>query len=293
METAPGQTAIIGTVTASALRVVDDSFEAERVATPAAAEIDDFGFDRARTERLLPLARWFYRHYWRVETEGVHHVPGSGPALLVANHSGVIPYDGAMIRTALMAEHPQPRHARMLVMDWAFSLPFVADFMRRTGNVLAHPDNAAELLRRGELVGVFPEGARGSTKPFRERYQVGRLGRSGFVQVAIRTGAPIVPVSVVGGEEIHPVLHRSRLLATLLGVPAFPITPTFPLLGPLGLVPLPSKWLISFGKPILTARLGPAAADDPSLCLEMAESVRERIQAGVVDLLARRRSAFH
>src|SRR5947209_15612519 len=127
--------------------------------------IDDFGFDRAFTDSLIPLASWFYRRYWRVEADGVENVPAAGPALLVANHAGVVAYDGAMIRTALVLEHPQPRHARMLVLDWAFAVPFLSLFMRKTGNVLASPDNARLLLERGELVGVFPEGVKGAAKP--------------------------------------------------------------------------------------------------------------------------------
>src|SRR5438034_10003253 len=148
--------------------------------------VDDFGFDRRYTERILPLASWLYRKYWRVEAEGVANVPATGRALLVANHSGVVPYDGAMIRTAILLEHPQPRHARMLVVNWAFAPPLTSTVLTRTGNVLAHPDNARELLERDELVGVFPEGVKGASKSFRDRYKVGRFGRGGFVQIALR-----------------------------------------------------------------------------------------------------------
>jgi 1-acyl-sn-glycerol-3-phosphate acyltransferase len=254
---------------------------------------DDFGFDREFTERLAPLALWMYRSYWRVETEGVENVPGRGRALLVANHAGVVPYDGAMIRTAIWAEHPTPRHARMLVVDWAFAMPFLSQLLQKTGNVLAHPDNATELLQRDELVGVFPEGVKGAAKPFRDRYKVRRLGRGGFVQVALRTGSPLVPVAVVGAEEIHPVITELPSLAQLLRVPAVPLTPTFPLLGPAGLVPLPSKWLISFGEPISTADLGPDAAADPAAVQELSERIRSWIQDKIAELLPRRKSPFH
>jgi 1-acyl-sn-glycerol-3-phosphate acyltransferase len=254
--------------------------------------VDDFGFDRRFTERIVPVAEWLYRKYWRVETEGVTNVPSRGPALLVANHSGVIPYDGAMIRTAIWLEHPQPRHARMLVVNWAFAPPLTSTFLLRTGNVLAHPDNARELLLRGELVGVFPEGVKGAAKRFSERYKVGRFGRGGFVQIALRAGAPLVPVAVVGGEEVHPVVFEATPLARLLGLPIFPITPTFPWLGPLGLVPLPSKWFIAFGEPIDTAPYGAEAADDPTVVLELSERVRGWIQARIDKLLERRSTAF-
>ena len=206
----------------------------EPTPAPLQPRLDDFGFDREFTELLQPLAEWFYRDYWRVEAFGVENVPAEGRALLVANHAGVIPWDGAMIRTAISSEHPNPRHARMLVTDWAFQMPFLSEFLLKTGNVVAHPQNATTLLERGELVGVFPEGVKGAVKPYRERYRVRRFGRGGFVQVAMRTGSPIIPVAVVGSEEVHPVLFDLPVLADALGMPALPVTPTWPLLGILG-----------------------------------------------------------
>ena len=253
---------------------------------------DDFGFDSEFTERVLDVALWFYRKYWRVETEGVRNVPARGRALLVANHAGIIPYDGAMIRTAIIAEHPNPRHARMLVVDWAFAMPFTNMLLIKTGNVLAHPANATALLERDELVGVFPEGVKGASKPYRSRYRIRRLGRGGFVQVALRTGSPIIPVAVVGSEEIHPVIADLQPLARLLRVPTIPITPTFPWLGLAGLVPLPSKWFIAFGEPIDIAHYGPDAAEDSRLVLELSEHVREWIQATIYQLLPRRQTIF-
>ena len=259
---------------------------------PSGPLLDDFGFDRAFTESLQPLAEWAYHQYWRVEAEGLENVPDRGRALLVANHAGLIPWDGAMIRTAITAEHASPRYARMLVASWAFAVPYLGEMLLKTGNVLAHPDNAVELLERDELVGVFPEGVKGATKAFRDRYRVGRFARGGFIQVALRTGAPIIPVSVVGSEEVHPVIHDLPWLAEMLGLPTFPITPTWPLLGPLGLVPLPSKWMIKFGAPIDLAGQGPGAAADQARVLELSERVRGQIQDGVFDLLPRRRTAF-
>lgn len=253
---------------------------------------DDFGYDPLYTARVETITLWLYRKYWRVETEGVENVPAQGRALLVANHAGVIPYDGAMIRTAIAAEHPHPRPARMLVVDWAFALPFVSMLLIKTGNVLAHPDNATALLERDELVGVFPEGVKGPMKGYRHRYQVGRLGRGGFVHVALRTGSPIIPVAVVGSEEIHPVISDLRSIAKLVGLPTLPLTPTFPWLGLLGLIPLPSKWLIAFGEPIEVAHLGREAADNPRMVLELSEEVRGWMQGTLNRLLARRHTIF-
>jgi len=268
-----------------ALRVVSPSTQLE-------LRSDGFGFDPEFTERVKNVALWFYRKYWRVEVDGVRNVPARGRALLVANHAGIIPYDGAMIRTAIIAEHPHPRHARMLVVDWAFAMPFTNMLLVKTGNVLAHPDNATALLEHDELVGVFPEGVKGASKPYRDRYRIRRLGRGGFVQVALRTGAPIIPVAVVGSEEVHPVLADLQPLARLLGLPTLPITPTFPWFGLGGMIPLPSKWFIAFGKPIEVARYGPEAAGDARLVLELSEQVREWIQLTVNQLRPRRRTIF-
>ena len=269
-----------------ALRVVSPSSGLELRSS------DGFGFDPEFTERVTNVALWFYRKYWRVEVDGVTNVPGRGRALLAANHAGIIPYDGAMIRTAILAEHPQPRHARMLVVDWAFAFPFTAMLLIKTGNVLAHPDNATALLQRDELVGVFPEGVKGASKPYRDRYRIRRLGRGGFVQIALRTGSPIVPVAVVGSEEVHPVLFDLQPLAKLLGLPTVPITPTFPWLGLGGIVPLPSKWFIAFGRPIETSGFGPGAAEDRRLVLELSEEIRGWIQDTVNGLRRRRQTIF-
>ncbi len=275
------------------LRVLDDEPARAQRADLARRPVDDFGFDVGFTEALLPLMEILYRRYWRVETQGVENVPSSGRALLVSNHAGVVPWDGAMIRTALMTEHPVPRHGRMLVVDWAFKMPFVSEFLLKTGNVVAHPDNATTLLERDELVGVFPEGVKGASKPFRDRYRVTRFGRGGFIQVALRTRSPIVPVAVVGSEEIHPVIAELPLLAEILGLPSFPITPTWPALGLLGAIPLPSKWMISFGEPIDLSAYEPEAANDPAVVLELSEKVRAWVQAQLHEMLLRRRSAFH
>lgn len=253
---------------------------------------DDFGFDREWTESLMPIFRFLYHHYWRVQTIGLDNVPGAGRALLVSNHAGVLPYDGAMIRTAIFEEHPQPRHARALILNALFSIPVGGWFLRRTGNTLAHPNDAERLLRLDELVLAFPEGAKGTGKPYKERYRLRRFGRGGFVQVALRTRSPIIPVSVVGSEEVHPMIANVTPLANALGLPYVPVTPTFPALGPIGALPLPSSWIIEFHKPITVTEYPPDAADDASLVMRLADRVRDTIQAGLYQNLQRRGSVF-
>jgi 1-acyl-sn-glycerol-3-phosphate acyltransferase len=212
--------------------------------------------------------------------------------MLVANHAGVLPWDAAMMSCAILKQHPLPRHARFTVLDWAFRLPYVSSFIRRIGGVVASPVNATRLLQQGHLVMVFPEGSKGAGKPFSERYRLQRFGRGGFVEVALRASAPIVPVAVVGSEEIYPKIGSSRVLARLIGSPYFPITPTFPALGPLGAVPLPSKWRIEFCPPIDLSGYGPEAAEDRALVFELSERVRDTIQEALYDNLVKRGSAF-
>jgi 1-acyl-sn-glycerol-3-phosphate acyltransferase len=198
-----------------------------------------------------------------------------------------------MTSLALLDHHPAHRHLRMLAADLVFSLPVVAPLARKGGNTLACNADAERLLTGGELVGVWPEGFKGIGKPFRERYKLQRFGRGGFVSAALRTGAPIIPCSIVGAEETFPMLGNAKTLARLLGLPYLPITPTFPLLGPLGAVPLPSKWIIEFGEPIETADLGgAAAAEDPMLVFNLTDQVRETIQSTLYTLLMQRRSIF-
>ncbi|MCU1693052.1 MAG: phospholipid/glycerol acyltransferase [Frankiales bacterium] len=256
-------------------------------------EVDDFGFDADLTEHLLaPPLRPLYDKWFRVETRGLENVPDVGGALVVANHSGTLPVDGLMTALALLDHHPAHRHLRMLAADLVFRLPVVAPLARKAGNTLACNADAERLLSDGELVGVFPEGFKGIGKPFSERYKLQRFGRGGFVSAALRTGKPIIPVSIVGAEEIYPMLGNVKSLARLLGLPYAPVTPLFPLLGPLGLVPLPSKWIIEFGEPIETASLGPGAADDPMLVFNLTDQVRETIQSTLYTLLMQRRSVF-
>ena len=253
---------------------------------------DEWGFDEEFADALLPFLEFLYDRSWRVETIGARKVPSHGRALLVANHAGTLPWDATMISVGMLREHPLPRYPRFLVLDWAFQLPYVSVAMRKVGGVVASPYNALRLLEQDELVAVFPEGAKGAGKPFKERYRLQRFGRGGFVELALRTGSPIVPVAVVGSEEIYPKLGEAPWLARLIGAPYFPVTPTFPVLGPLGTVPLPSKWRIEFGEPIETARFGPEAAEDRTFVFELSEQVREAIQNKVYENLVARGSAF-
>ena len=254
-------------------------------------EIDEYGFDAEVTERFLmtalrPLAeRWF-----RIEVIGADNLPAEGGALVVSNHSGTIPLDSVM--TGLVVHDHTGRFLRMLAADLVFGLPFLGSLARKGGATLASSEDAERMLSRGELVGVWPEGYKGVGKPFSERYKLQRFGRGGFVSSALRTGVPIVPCSVVGAEEIYPLVGNVPALARLLGVPYVPITPLFPWLGPLGLVPLPSKWLIEFGEPVRTDSYAAGAADDPMLVFNVTDQVRETIQQTLYSLLMQRRGVF-
>ena len=255
-------------------------------------EVDEFGFDPQWTESFLSVFMVLYRDYWRVETTGIENVPATGRALLVSNHAGVLPWDGTMIKTAVFAEHPHPRHVRALVASLFMGMPMLSWFLRRTGQTVGHPDDTRRLLERDELVLVFPEGVRGTGKSFKDRYRLRRFGRGGFVATAIRSGAPIIPVSVVGSEEIYPMVADLAPLARFLGLPYFPITPTWPWLGPLGMIPLPSKWRIQFHAPIHVEKHPPEAAGDNNLVMALADEVRDTIQQGIYDNLKRRRGVF-
>lgn len=255
--------------------------------------VDEFGFDVDLTDNvLLPALRPLYRKWFRVETLGMHHVPGEGGALVVANHSGTLPMDSLMTAVALHDDHPAGRHLRMLGADLMFRLPGVGSLARKQGSTLACSPDAERLMSAGELVGVWPEGFKGIGKPFRDRYKLQRFGRGGFVSAALRTGVPIIPCSIVGAEEIYPKIGDLKPLARLFGAPYFPVTPLFPLLGPLGLIPLPSKWYIEFGEPIRTDTIGAAEADDPMTVFNLTDQVRETIQHTLYRLLSQRRNAF-
>ncbi|MEJ8280580.1 lysophospholipid acyltransferase family protein [Pseudonocardia spirodelae] len=255
--------------------------------------IDEFGFDRELTDAMvLPALRPLYQRWFRVETIGTHHIPETGGALIVANHSGTLPLDAVMTTVAVHDDHPSHRHLRLLGADLMFTMPVSGSLARKAGATLACNPDAERLMTSGELVGVFPEGFKGIGKPFRDRYKLQRFGRGGFVSAALRTGVPIIPCSIVGAEEIYPKIGDLAPLARLFGAPYFPVTPTFPLLGPAGLIPLPSKWYIEFGEPIRTDDHTPADADDPMLVFNLTDQVRETIQHTLYRLLSQRRNVF-
>lgn len=253
--------------------------------------VDEYGFDAEITQRFFmtairPVAdKWF-----RIEVRGVENIPAVGGALVVSNHSGTIPIDGMM--TAISIHDHAHRFLRPLGADLVFKLPVISEIARKGGVTLACNEDAERMLRGGEIVGVWPEGFKGIGKPYSERYKLQRFGRGGFVSAAIRTGVPIIPTSVVGAEEIYPLVGNIPSLARLLGVPYIPITPFFPLLGPLGLIPLPSKWIIEFGEPIRTDEYDGAQADDPMLVFNVTDQVRETIQQNLYTLLMQRKSVF-
>ncbi|XBB67132.1 lysophospholipid acyltransferase family protein [Nocardioides sp. WV_118_6] len=253
--------------------------------------VDEYGFDAEVTERFFMAAlRPVAQKWFRIEVRGVENIPAEGGALVVSNHSGTIPVDGLMTMVSI---HDQTgRHLRPLGADLVFRLPVVGSLARKGGATLACNEDAERMLSDGKLVGVWPEGFKGIGKPFSDRYKLQRFGRGGFVSAALRTGVPIIPLSVVGAEEIYPLVGNIPSLARLLGVPYIPITPFFPLLGPLGLVPLPSKWLLEFGEPIRTDEYDAGAAEDPMLVFNVTDQVRETIQHTLYNLLRERESVF-
>ena len=257
-------------------------------------DIDEFGFDEDLTTHvMMPLLRPLHRHYWRVASHGVEHLPRDEGGLVVANHAGTLPADAVITRLDIFDR--TGRHARELGADLVFRTPFVGPLARKTGATLASGDDAARLLASGELVAVWPEGFKGLGKPWKDRYKLQRFGRGGFVATALRAQVPIVPTAIVGSEEIYPMLYDLRIVARLLGFPYFPVVPqmfALPVLGPFALLPLPSKWIIEYGDPIDTTLYGPEAADDPMVLFDLTDLVRDRIQKMLNRNLMGRRSIF-
>jgi 1-acyl-sn-glycerol-3-phosphate acyltransferase len=255
-------------------------------------EVDELGLDPKYEARYRPLFEWLYHTYFRCESTGVEHVPAHGRCIVVANHSGTLPYDGIMLKTCIQREHPNKRELRWLTEDFITHLPFVGAFMNRIGAVRACQENAERLLRHEKLIAVFPEGVKGIGKLFRDRYRLQRFGRGGFIRLALRTGTPVVPCSIVGAEEASPMLYRLERLPQSMGLPYLPVTPTFPALGPLGLVPAPTKWRIAFGEPLDLSAYRAEAAEDQVLVGRLAERVRATIQGTLDQLLSERQSVF-
>ena len=241
-------------------------------------EVDEFGMETESIAAARPLLDFLSHRYWRIEVHGRDALPDAGPALFVANRSGVLPYDGVMIAHELARGHAAQERPRFLVADWLITLPFMQSRLARLGGVRACRENAERLLRSGHSVVTFPEGQKGAAKIFADRYRLQRFGRGGVVRTAIEAGVPLVPVAVVGAEEAHPVLFKTHTLARAVGLPFLPVTPTFPLLGPLGALPLPSKWSIRFGPPLTPGDLAPGAADDALRVSQVTEELRAQIQ---------------
>lgn len=254
--------------------------------------IDDFGMDDEWLRRARPLLSFLFERWWRVDVRGAEEVPRHGGTLLVGNASGLLPWDGLMVAEAVARALPGRERVRFLVADWLITQPFAQPWLTRLGGVRACRENAERLIAGGHPVLAFPEGAKGSGKVYRERYRLKRFGRGGAVRVAIESRAPLVPIAIVGGEEAHPMLFKLETAARMVGLPFLPVTPTFPWLGPLGLVPLPSKWAIRFGAPLPLDGLAPEAAEDELLVSRLTEELRQRIQAMVDEGVRRRRSTW-
>jgi len=248
-------------------------------------DLPDGGHDPAFLERTAPLLELLWSRYFRVRLLGVENVPDAGAALLVANHSGGIPYDGTLLMYGVHRDHPRHRRVRPLVANFAFRAAWMSHVVARIGGVRASTETALPLLAAGQLVAVFPEGLKGVGKLYRERYRLARFGRGGFARLAREAAVPMIPVAIVGAEEIHPVIGKLTALSAPLGLPYIPITPTFPWLGPFGLLPVPTKWTIQIGEPI-----PPPAAHDLQDTTRAAEAVRSAIDVMISDLLAQRRS---
>ena len=253
-------------------------------------QTDESGFDpHFHAHVIMPLTRALYRNWFRIEMRGVEHVPDEGAALVVANHSGVLPFDAIMLQTGLLDSHAQHRNLRLLGADLVYAIPGLATLAVKSGHTRADPAEAARLLAGGHLVGVFPEGFKGIGKPFRERYQLQRFGRGGFAATAIEAGVPIVPCAIVGAEEIYPMIGNARPLARIFGLPYFPVTPLFPWLGPIGAIPLPSNWIIEFLPPVPTDDY---PVGDEDAIAELSDRIRDTIQQELHILVDERGPAF-
>jgi 1-acyl-sn-glycerol-3-phosphate acyltransferase len=260
-------------------RGVQRSLEERLLTVPN--ELNEFGFDRyglhpetLRRGQLLPAL--LYRYYFRVETRGIENLP-SGRVLVIANHAGQLPFDGMMLATALLLEAEPPRIVRAMGEYWIPQLPFVSVAAARGGALVGTPENCIQMLENEECVAVFPEGARGMNKRFRDRYRLMRFGL-GFMRLALATDTPIVPVGIVGSEEQQPGLTRLDALGRALGMPTFPITVGFPWLGPLGILPMPVKYRLYFGEPM-------HFEGDPSDEDAAVEKRVERVKSAIAALL--------
>jgi 1-acyl-sn-glycerol-3-phosphate acyltransferase len=244
----------------------------------AEVSYDRFGLSPDALRRSFPFFYALYRLYFRVQSKGHENLPGRGAAVLASNHGGLLPFDGAMLITDLLLNTDPPRLARSIVDRWAGKLPWVNIYYARVGQVVGTRENFSDLLGDGQMVLVFPEGAAGIRKTITQRRRV-QTFHVGFVEEALRARTPIIPTAVVGTDDQAPILHDFQGLAKRLGLPALPITPTFPLLGPIGLLPYPVRYRIVYGEPMaIHERFGPEDAEDPRLVRYLARQVRHRVQ---------------
>lgn len=258
-----------------------DSFEAGQ----------EYGFDPEFREQISPIIQFLYRFYWRVSVKGVENIPKEGRAVLVGNHAGILPFDGLVLNQAVKRE--TQRMAWPLIEDFFYYAPILGSLLSRAGCIRACQENAQRLLAEGELVTVFPEGIKGIVKPYRRRYRLQRFGRGGFVKLCLLTDSPAIPVAIVGSEESHPVLTNLNSVAKMLNLPYFPVTPLFPVLGPLGLMPLPAKWTVIIGEPIYVNQFGPEAARDRVAVNRLSNQVKSKIQKMIDMEIGQRKSRWH
>lgn len=243
---------------------------------------DPFGFDPETIKLVAPLAVWFYRNYFRVEPHGLEHIP-EGRFLLIGNHSGQLPFDAAMVSASVLLDAPRPRLMRSMVERWSAELPFVSHLFVRLGQVVGDPATARRLLESDEGVLAFPEGARGISKLFNQRYQLTGFGH-GFMRLALETKSPIVPVAVIGAEEQAPAVYDIKPLAKMLGFPALPVI--FPQIIPL---PLPVKYRLWFGPPM---HFEGDADEDDDVVASYVKQVKHTIQRMIQRGLEERRGIF-
>jgi 1-acyl-sn-glycerol-3-phosphate acyltransferase len=255
-------------------------------------ETDPWGYDPEVLNAVKPFFQFLYSRYWRVQVTGIENIPEEGRALLVCNHSGQLPFDGSMVGLAILNEHPNQRIVRTLFASWFPTLPFISSLFVKVGQTLANEENGVRLLEQDQLVAVYPEGYKGVGKLFKDRYHLARFGRGGFVRMALKTGSPMIPVAVVGAEETYISLAKSDFMARLIGFPYFPISPTFPWLGLLGFIPIPTKWYIDFGKPIPTDGYGQHAANNMLLISQLTDQMRNIVQEMIYVRLAERKSVL-
>ncbi len=268
----------------------------KRIADPfALARLEgadrDYGLDPEFRQSTKAIFQFLYDSYWRVKSRGLDNVPTHGGAILIGNHSGGLPFDGTMVSYAVSEIRRPGRVTRLLYDKFVEGMPVVAEFYRRCGAVPARYAVADELLSRDELVAIFPEGTRGTAKLYDQRYKLRSFATSS-ARLSCRHRVPIVPFAVIGAEEIYPLIGRSTKLGQVVGAPYVPITPFFPFLGPVGLIPLPTKWSIVFGAPVYLYRESRFRGRNREDFLGMAERLRNAVQVLVKGELAKRSSIF-